>query len=184
VPSVSSRTAGARGGLPQGAVDNRAVETRADVLVYTSEPLTAELEVTGPVTAELHFASDVEDTDFAVKLLDVAPDGRALNIAEGIARAKYRDSYREPTPLVAERVYALSVELFPTSNLFQVGHRIRIEIAGSDFPNFGRNLNTMHSDTGTEIRVAHSRIEHSAAHPSHIVLPVVPSGASRPWQVP
>lgn len=181
VPSVSSRTAGARGGLPQGSVDNRAVETRPDVLVYTSEPLTAGLEVTGPVQAVVYFATDVVDTDLTMKLLDVAPDGRALNLAEGIARAKYRQSYAEPEPLVPGRVYPLAIELFPTSNYFEAGHRLRVEIASSDFPNFGRNLNTMSSDTGSDIRVAHTRIEHTTAFPSHLVLPVVPAGATRPW---
>ena len=181
VPSVSSRTAGARGGLPQGAVDNRAVETRMDVLVYTSPALVDGIEVTGPVQVVLYFATDVEDTDLTVKLLDVAADGRALNIAEGIARAKYRRSYEQPEPLVADRVDSLTVELFPTSNYFEAGHRIRVEIASSDFPNFARNLNTMRSDTGTEIRVAHTRIEHSASYPSHILLPIVPPGAARPW---
>jgi uncharacterized protein len=181
VPSVSSRTAGARGGLPQGAVDNRAVETRADVLVYTSAPLTAATEVTGPIQAVIYLSTDVEDTDLALKLLDVAPDGRALNIAEGIARAKYRNSYARPEALVAGQTYSLTVELFPTSTYFEPGHRIRIEIAGSDFPNFGRNLNTMTSDTGSEIRVAHTTIAHSAASPSYVLLPIVPPGAARAW---
>ncbi|MGE0553876.1 MAG: CocE/NonD family hydrolase [Gemmatimonadales bacterium] len=181
VPSVSSRTAGARGGLPQGSVDNRAVETRDDVLVYTTAPLESGIEVTGPVQAQIYFATDVLDTDLAVKLLDVAPDGRALNLAEGIARAKYRDSFAEPAALTPDRVYALTIELFPTSNFFEAGHRIRIEIAGSDFPNFGRNLNTMDSDTGSDYRVAHTRIEHSVDHPSHVLLPIVPAGATRAW---
>jgi len=182
VPSVTSRTAGARGGLPTGPVDHRAVETRADVLVYTSAPLATGMEVTGPVSAVLYFATDVDDTDLAVKLLDVAPDGRSLNIAEGIARAKYRTSYSDPEPVLPGRVYPLTVELFPTSTFFEAGHRIRIEVAGSDFPNFARNLNTMNSDTGTETRIARTRIEHSAAHPSHIVIPIVPAGASAAWQ--
>jgi putative CocE/NonD family hydrolase len=182
VPSITSRTAGSRGGLPSGPVDHRAVETRQDVLVYTSEPLTTGIEVTGPVSAVLYFATDVEDTDLAVKLLDVAPDGRALNVAEGIARAKYRTSYTDPEPLAPGRVYPLTVELFPTSTYYEAGHRLRIEIAGSDFPNFGRNLNTMSSDTGTEIRVASTRIEHTAAYPSHIVVPIVPAGATKPWR--
>ncbi|MSR03955.1 MAG: CocE/NonD family hydrolase [Gemmatimonadetes bacterium] len=182
VPSVTSRTAGARGGLPNGAVDHRAVETRSDVLVYTSEPLAAGVEVTGPVSAVIYLATDVEDTDVAVKLLDVAPDGRSLNIAEGIARAKYRNSYSAPEPVVPGKVFPLAIELFPTSTYFEAGHRIRIEVAGSDFPNFGRNLNTMNSETGTEIRVAHDRIEHTAVFPSHIVVPIVPAGSTQAWR--
>jgi putative CocE/NonD family hydrolase len=181
VPSFSSRTAGARGGLPSGSVDHRAVETRQDVLVYTSAPLSEDLEIAGPVSATIHFVTDVIDTDITVRLLDVAPDGRSLNLAEGIARAKYRKSYSNPEPLEPGKVYAVTVELFPTANWFQRGHRIRIDVSSSDFPNFGRNLNVMNSDSGTETRVAHTRIEHSAQHPSHIVLPVIPAGTTARW---
>ena len=182
VQSQSSRTSGARGGLPQGSVDNRAVETRADVLVYTSEPLGAGLEITGPVRAKIYLSTDVPDTDITVKLLDVYPDGRAHNLTEGIARAKYRKSYSAPEPLVAGQVYELEVELFPTSNYFEAGHRVRIEVSSSDFPNFARNLNTMNSDTGTEMRTAHTRIHHTKQYPSQIILPVIPEGATRPWK--
>jgi putative CocE/NonD family hydrolase len=184
VPSVSSRTAGARGGLPQGSVDNRAVEARPDVLVYTSEPLAEGLEITGPVTASIHFETDVVDTDIAVKLLDVYPDGRALNLTEGIARAQYRQSYSAPTPLTPGKVTKVDVELFPTSNWFEAGHRIRIEVASSDFPNFARNLNTEDSDTGTAIKVAHTRVLHTSAYPSSITLPLVPNGATQRWNPP
>lgn len=182
VPSFSSRTAGSRGGLPSGAVDHRALETRSDVLVYTSAPLEQDLEVTGPVSAVIYFSTDVEDTDITVRVLDVAPDGRALNIAEGIARAKYRSSYAAPEPLRPGQVYGLPVELFPTSNWFERGHRIRVEVSSSDFPNFGRNLNVMNSDSGTEMRVASTSILHTAAAPSHVVLPVVPAGATTRWR--
>jgi len=181
VLSVSSRTSGARGGLPQGSVDNRAVETRSDVLVYTSETLSEGLEVTGPVRARIYFSTDVEDTDITVKLLDVLPDGRAHNITEGIARAKYRNSYRSPDPLEPGEIYALDVELFPTSNWFAPRHRIRVEVSSSDFPNFARNLGHINSDTGSEIRAARTQIHHSPEYPSHIVLPVVPEGATVPW---
>jgi putative CocE/NonD family hydrolase len=182
VPSFSSRTAGSRGGLPSGAVDHRALETRQDVLVYTSAPLADDLEIAGPVSATIYFATDVVDTDLTARLLDVAPDGRALNVAEGIARAKYRNSYENPEPLQPGKVHALSIELFPAANWFQRGHRIRVEISSSDFPNFGRNLNVMNSDSGTEMKVAQTRIEHSAQSPSHIVLPVIPAGATTRWR--
>jgi uncharacterized protein len=184
VPSLSSRTSGARGGLPQGSVDNRTGQTREDVLVYTSEPLREGVEVTGPVKAVIYFSTDVPDTDLTVKLLDVYPDGRAHNITEGIARAKYRESYSDPQPLEAGRVYELEVELFPTSNYFAAGQRVQIEVSSSDFPNFARNLNTMNSDTGTEMRVARTRIHHTDQYPSHILLPVVPEGASTRWNPP
>ena len=175
VPTVSSRTSGARGGILQGSVDNRSVETREDVLVYTTEPLGEGLEVTGPVKAVVYVSADVPDTDIAVKLLDVYPDGRALNISHGIARVRYRESFEAPTLMEPGQVYEVHVNMYPTSNYFAVGHRIRIEIAGSNFPLFGRNLNTgRSSDTTTEMRVAHTRIYHSREHPSHIVLPVIP----------
>jgi putative CocE/NonD family hydrolase len=177
VPTVSSRTSGARGGLLQGPVDHRSIETRPDVLVYTSEPLREGLEITGPVKARVHISTDVPDTDITVKLLDVYPDGRALNLTEGIARARYRNSYSKPEMMEPGKVYAIEVELFPTSNYFEPGHRIRIEVSSSDFPNFGRNLNTgKNNETTTEMRTARTRIMHSKEHPSAIVLPVVPPG--------
>ncbi|HET9984308.1 MAG TPA: CocE/NonD family hydrolase, partial [Longimicrobiales bacterium] len=182
-PSVSSRTAGARGGLPQGAVDNRAVEGRQDVLVYTSAPLKEGVEVTGPVTAKIFFSTDVPDTDITVKLLDVDPEGRALNITEGIARARFRNSFTQPELLEPGKTYSIDVKLFPTSNFFDAGHRIRVEVASADFPNFGRNLNTgKNNETTTEMRVAHTRILHTRAAASSITLPVVPSGATSSWK--
>lgn len=183
VPTVSSRTSGARGGLKTGAVDHRALETRSDVLVYTSEPLRQGVEITGPVKATIHFSTDVPDIDMAMKLLDVYPDGRALNLSEGIARARFRNSYSRPELLESGKVYSLEVELFPTSNYFQPGHRIRIEITGSDFPNFGRNLQTgKNNETTTEMRPARIRMHHSREHPSSITLPVIPTGATVSWQ--
>lgn len=174
VPTVSSRTAGARGGIRQGSVDSRAVETRPDVLVYTSEPLAEGLEITGPIRAVIYFSTDVPDTDISVKLLDVYPDGRALFLTEGIARARYRSGHAEPVWLEPGRVYSMEIELVPTSNYFEPGHRIRIEVTGSDFPNYARNLNTgRHNELTAEMRVARTRIHHSRQHPSHIVLPVV-----------
>ena len=106
----------------------------------------------------------------------VYPDGRAHNLTEGIARAKYRNSYSAPELMRPGQVYKVDVELFPTSNWFEAGHRIRIEVASSDFPNFARNLNTANSDSGTEIKVAHTKILHSRQYPSSIVLPVVGAG--------
>jgi hypothetical protein len=175
-PSLSSRTAGARGGLPQGSVDNRKNEERADVLVYTGEPLAEGMEVTGPVRATIYVSTNVVDTDIALKVLDVYPDGRAHNITEGIARAKYRNSYSAPELMRPGQVYKIDVELFPTSNWFEAGHRIRLEVASSDFPNFARNLNTANSDSGTEMKVAHTTILHSSQYPSAVVLPVVSAG--------
>jgi uncharacterized protein len=182
VPTLSSRTSGARGGIRQGSVDNRAVQTRDDVLVYTTPPLEAGLEVTGPVRAVIYFSTDVPDTDITVKLLDVYPDGRAHNLSHGIARARYRNSYERPDFLEPGQVYELEVEMFPASNYFEAGHRIRIEVSSSNFPNLARNLNTRESsDHGTRMQVANTQIHHSARYPSRIILPVVPEGATRPW---
>jgi uncharacterized protein len=180
VTTVSSRTSGARGGLKVGPVDHRALEARSDVLVYTSEPLREGVEITGPVKATIHFSTDVPDIDIAVKVLDVYPDGRALNLTEGIARARFRNSYSKPELLEPGKVYSLEVELFPTSNYFQPGHRIRIEVAGADFPNFARNLQTgKNNETTTEMRPARIRIHHTRTNPSSITLPIVPASAPR-----
>jgi putative CocE/NonD family hydrolase len=157
-------------------VDNRKNEERPEVLVYTGEPLPDGMEITGPVHATIYVSTNVVDTDIAMKLLDVYPDGRAHNLTEGIAHAKYRNSYRTPELMRAGQVYKIEVELFPTSNWFEAGHRIRIEVTSSDFPNFARNLNTANSDSGTEMKVAHSTIYHSRQYPSAIVLPVVSAG--------
>jgi hypothetical protein len=184
VQSFSSRTAGSRGGLPSGSVDNRKNEERQDVLIYTGEALRDGVEVTGPVKATIYFSTDVVDTDIAMKLIDVAPDGKALNITEGIARAKYRNSYSLPELMTPGKVYKVEVELFPTSNYFEAGHRIRIEVTSSDFPNFGRNLNTPNSDTGTKMAVAHTKILHSAQYPSAITLPVIPAGKTGSFTPP
>jgi putative CocE/NonD family hydrolase len=185
VPTLTSRAGGARGGLPQGPVDNRAVQSRPDVLVYTGELLTQGVEVTGPVEATVYFSTDVPDTDITVKLLDVYPDGRAINITEGIARARFRDSYTEPQLLTPGKVYPIKVQLFPTGTYFAPGHRIQIEISSSDFPSFARNLNTAENPyTTTEMAIAHTRIHHSAQYPTHLVLPVVTDRSSRPWTRP
>ncbi len=183
VPTVSSRTSGARGGIAQGSVDNRAVETRDDVLVYTGPVLGEPVQITGPIRATIYMSTDVLDTDITVKLLDVYPDGRALNLSHGIARASFRTGYHRMEPIEPGEVYAIEVEMFPGSNVFESGHRIRIEVSSSNFPNFARNLNTgKSSDTTSEMRVAHTRVHHSTEHPSHIVLPVVPAGTTRPWR--
>lgn len=182
VPTLSSRTSGARGGILQGSVDNRVVQTRSDVLVYTSDVLNESIEVSGPVTAHVFFSTDVPDTDITVKLLDVTPDGRALNVTHGIARARYRNSYTEPSLLEPGQVYEIVVELYPTSIQFERGHRIRVEVSSSNFPNFSRNLNTgASSETTTGIQTATTQIHHSPDHPSHILLPVVHTDATERW---
>lgn len=162
--------------LAMGVMDQRPLETRADVLVYTSEPMTEALEVTGPLVVTLHAASTAPDTDFTAKLVDVRPDGYALNLADGIVRARYRSSREASTALVPGEVSALTIDLWATSHVFLPGHRIRLEISSSNFPRFDRNLNTGEDQaTGTRWRPAQQTVFHDRRYPSHVVLPVVPS---------
>lgn len=160
---------------PAGAVDQRDVEMRQDVLVYTSPPLPQPLTVTGPIRAVLYVSSDAPDTDFTVKLLDVQPDGTAYNLQEGIQRARYREGYERTVWMTPGQIYRVEVDLSATSNRFAAGHRIRVEVSSSNFPRFDRNLNTG-GDNVTERawRTATNTIHHSAQHPSHVLLPVVP----------
>ena len=158
-----------------GAFDQRPVEYRNDVLVYTSAPLEQELEVTGPVVAKVYARTDGTDTDFTAKLVDVHPDGYAVNLCDGIIRGRYRESTSEQKLLTPGQVYEFTIDLWPTSNLFRKGHRIRVDIASANFPRFDRNLNTGGKfGEEPEGRVANQDVLHDAAHPSHIVLPVAP----------
>ncbi len=161
--------------LAAGPRDQRSVEEREDVLVYSTPPLEHDLEVTGPVRLEFFASSSAVDTDFTAKLVDVAPDGTAINLTEGILRAKYRDSQTTPAWLTPGQVYQLSVDLWATSNVFQAGHRIRLEVSSSNFPRFDRNLNTGEpAATSAKWVTATNSILHDAAHPSALILPVVP----------
>lgn len=163
------------GGLTAaGAADQRPVEARSDVLVYTSEPMTDPLEVTGGVEAVLNVSSDARDTDFAVKLVDVAPDGTAYILGDTILRARYRDGFGDPKPLEPGRIYKLVPTPITTSNTFLPGHRIRIEIASSNFPKFARNLNTGgDNERESDVVVAHNAVHHSPASASYIEMTVV-----------
>ena len=140
-------------------------------------PLAAAVEVTGPVTVTLYAATSARDTDFTAKLVDVYPDGRAINLADGIIRGRYHDSptFTEFELLTAGTVYEFNIDLWATGNLFKAGHRIRVEISSSNFPKYDRNLNTGNTpQTDTEIRTASQTIYHNAQYPSHITLPVIP----------
>jgi hypothetical protein len=143
--------------------------------VYTSGVLEREVEVTGPVRVVLHASSDAVDTDFAAKLIDVYPDGRSINVAEGILRARYRDSLSEPKLLERGKAYQFTIEMPGTSNVFLTGHRIRVNITSSHFPQFDRNPNTG-EPFGMTARtvVANQTVHHDEARPSHVVLPVIP----------
>ena len=161
--------AGAMGDRPE-------IEQRHDVLVYTSEPLKEPLELTGPITAELHAASSATDTDFTVVLADVFPDGRVNMIQDGILRTGFRDPDRAPQPIEPGRIYAFGIDLWATSYLVGEGHRLRVEISSSDFNRYDRNPNTGapfgHSPDTIK---AEQTVFHDAIHPSHIVLPVIRS---------
>lgn len=120
-------------------------------------------------------ASSAVDTDFVAKLIDVYPDGRAINVAEGVLRARYRNSLSRPEPLEPGKVYRMEVDMIATANLFQKGHRIRVHVTSSHFPQFSRNLNTGEPfATGKTMKIAEQTIYHSAQQPSHILLPVLP----------
>jgi uncharacterized protein len=161
--------------VPWGPHDQRAVEMRSDVLCYTSQPLENDLEVTGPIQVVLYAATDGLDTDWTAKLVDVSPTGYAMNLCDGIIRARYRESFAQPTLLTPGKVYEYTIDVGVTGNLFRKGHRIRIEISSSNFPRFDRNLNTGHEfGADAEMRAAQQTVHHSAGYPSHILLPVIP----------
>jgi hypothetical protein len=174
VPTVGGQACCTQTPKSRGAWDQRTVEMRNDVLVYTSPPLEEGVEVTGPLKAVLYVSSSAKDTDFTVKLVDVAPDGTAYNVQEGIQRARYRTGYENVTWMEEDEVYRVTVNLHATSNYFAPGHRIRVEVSSSNFPRFTRNLNTggdNHTDTAWT--TARNTIHHSAEHPSHVVLPII-----------
>lgn len=158
-----------------GPYDQRPLEGRPDVLVYTSGALTRDTEVTGPVVLKLYASSSAPDTDFVAKLTDVYPDGRSMNITEGVLRARFReDVWGEPKLLQPGAVYLFALDLQVTSNVFKAGHRIRVDVTSSNFPLWDRNLNTGNDPaTDTQMAVAHQTIYHGAERPSHIVLPVI-----------
>ena len=161
--------------MEPGPRDQRSVENREDVLVYSMGPLTRDLEVTGPVTATLFVKSSAVDTDFTGKLTDVAPDGFASDVAEGILRMRYRDSQEHASLMNPGQTYQIRLDLWSTSNVFLRGHTLRLEISSSNFPRFDRNLNT-----GEDIKFARrfvsatNSIFHDAKDPSVLVLPVIP----------
>jgi len=160
--------------LAPGPRDQREVEGRPDVLVYSTPPLEQDLEVTGPVELDLYAKSSAVDTDFTAKLVDVAPNGFAQDLTEGILRARYRESRSTAKPIVPGTIYQYKIDLWSTSNVFLKGHRIRVEVSSSNFPRFDRNLNTgKDSATDATILKATNTVYHDAAHPSALLLPVV-----------
>ena len=161
--------------IPQGVEDQRSVEDRQDVLVYSSDPLERDLEITGPILVRLFAGSTAVDTDFTAKLVDVRPDGYAHNLQDGIVRARYRTSAAEPSLIEPGRVYEFEIDLWAVSHLVKSGDRLRVEISSSNFPRFDRNPNTG-APIGKDSRLETARqtVYHSSDYPSHIVLPIIP----------
>ncbi len=161
---------------PAGPKDQRALDARGDILHYTSEFLAAPVQITGPVKLVLHAASDALDTDFVAKLIDVYPDGRALNMAEGAVRARYREGTARQKLLEPGKVYGFTVDMVGTAVEFQRGHRIRVDVTSSHFPQFDRNPNTGEAfGASAKVKIASQTVHHSKTYPSHIVLPVIPA---------
>jgi uncharacterized protein len=161
--------------ITAGSFDQRTMETRPDVLVYTSEPFKEGTEISGPIEPTLYVSSDAKDTDFTVKVIDVYPDGRAFNLDESIQRMRYREGYEKP-PVWMEpgQVYKVTLQPLTTSNYFDVGHRLRIEVSSSNFPRFDRNLNTG-GNNYDEVKgvIAHNVVHHSKQYPSQVTVTVV-----------
>ena len=160
-----------------GPYDQRQVESRKDVLTYTSAELNEDLEVTGPISVHLWAISSAPDTDFVARLVDVHPDGYAQNLTDGIIRARYRNFERGEAPSLIEpgRPYEYDIDLWATSNVFKAGHRIRVDITSSNFPRWDRNPNTGHAfGADSETAIAHQTILHDPEHASYITLPIVP----------
>ena len=165
--------------VPMGPRDQRMSSRRDDVLVYTSAELTSDFEITGPIVVKLHAASSARDTDFTAKLIDVHPSGRAINIADGLLRARYRKSFERPELMKPETAYEFTIDLAATSNVFRAGHRLRLEISSSNFPRFDRNPNTgAPIGTTRELMRASQTVFHDSMRPSHIVLPATSKGTS------
>lgn len=159
-----------------GPYDQKVLESRKDVLVYTSEVLKEGIEIIGPITFILFASSSAVDTDFVVKIADVYPDGRSINISEGIVRGRFRnDIWRTPVLMEPGKVYEFRIEMMPTAYFFKKNHRIRIYVTSSNFPLWDRNLNTgKNPATDTSFNIAHQSIFHDSTMQSHIILPVSP----------
>ncbi len=172
VPTIGGRLLGT--GEFAGPFDQRAVGERADVLSYTSAPLAEPLEITGPVRALVWASTDAADTDFAAVLIDVHPDGTAVNLCEGIVRARHAGL---PEPLAAGSVYQYAIDLIATSIVLPAGHRLRVHVSSSSFPEWEPNPGTgrpLGTDRDADLRPARQAVYHDARHPSQVILPVIP----------
>lgn len=157
-----------------GSYDQQEVELREDILVYTSEVLAEGMEVSGFIESTLYLSTDVKDTDLTIKLIDVYPDGKAYNLDETIQRVRYREGYEKEVFMESGKVYEVNLTPMSTSNYFEKGHRIRIEVSSSNFPRFDRNMNTGGNNYDEkEGVVATNKIHHSSKYPSFISLPIM-----------
>ncbi|WP_240699410.1 CocE/NonD family hydrolase [Spirosoma sordidisoli] len=174
VPSYGGNVCCTGNAVQGGAFDQHQMETRQDILVYTTEPFADGVELSGSIETTLYVASDAKDTDFTVKLIDVYPDGKAYNLDETILRARYREGFDKEVMMEKGNVYKLTLSPMATSNFFAPGHRIRVEVSSSNFPRFDRNMNTGGNNYDeTKGVVAHNQVFHSAQYPSQIKLPLV-----------
>ena len=173
VPSYGGNVCCTGNAVKGGAFNQMDMEARHDILVYSSDVLTEDTEVSGFIEATLYVSSDVKDTDFTLKLIDVSPEGTAYNLDETIQRVRYREGYDKEVFMEKGKVYKVDLTPLATSNVFKKGHRIRIEISSSNFPRFARNLNTGGNNYDeSEGVVAHNKVHHSKAHPSQIRIPI------------
>jgi putative CocE/NonD family hydrolase len=175
VPSYGGNVCCTGNAVAGGSFDQSKMETRPDILVYSTEPLKQGIEVSGPIEVTLYVSSDAKDTDFTVNLIDVDPEGRAYNLDETIQRMRYRNGYdRPPAWMEPGKVYRVTLQPMTTSNYFKAGHRIRIEVSSSNFPRFDRNLNTGGRNYDeTRGMIAHNAVHHSRQYPSEIKITVV-----------
>ncbi len=157
-----------------GSLDQQSMELREDILVYSTPPLTEDVEISGFIESILFVSSDAKDTDFTLKLIDVYPDGKAYNLDETIQRVRYREGYDKEVFMEKDKVYEVKLSALSTSNFFPKGHQIRIEISSSNFPRFDRNLNTGGNNFEENVGVvAKNKVHHSAKYPSRIILPMI-----------
>jgi uncharacterized protein len=176
VPTIGGPLCCDSGHLAPGPRDQRPAEGREDVLIYSIPAFARDTEITGPISLELFAKSSAVDTDFTAKLVDVAPDGFAQNLTEGIIRARYRDSQEKPALMNPGEIYKVTIDMWATSNVFLKGHMLRLEVSSSNFPRFDRNLNTGEATgAGRNFASATNSVYHDAEHPSALVLPVIAS---------
>jgi putative CocE/NonD family hydrolase len=175
VPSFGGNVCCTGNAITGGSFDQRKMEERPDILVYSSEPLKEGFELTGSIDVTLYVSSDVKDTDFTVKLIDVDEHGRAYNLDETIQRMRYREGYdKQPVWMEKDKVYKVKFQPMMTSNYFAPGHRIRIEISSSNFPRFDRNLNTGGNNYDeTKGIIANNKVHHSKQYPAEMTISVV-----------